>query len=34
MPWLYDEGFESSHGRQPGTMKALALAREKQAKKS
>ena len=33
--WLYDEGgFESSRGRQPGTMKALALAREKQAKKS
>jgi hypothetical protein len=28
-----DEQFESSHGRQPGTMKALALAREKQAKK-
>jgi hypothetical protein len=32
--WLYGEGFESSHGRQPGTIKALALAREKQAKKS
>ena len=34
--WLYSDGeqFESSHGRQPGTMKALALAREKQAKKS
>jgi hypothetical protein len=34
--WLYSDGekFESSHGRRPGTMKALALAREKQAKKS
>jgi hypothetical protein len=34
--WLYSDGeqFESSHGRQPGTLKALALAREKQAKKS
>jgi len=33
--WLYSDGeqFESSHGRQPGSMKALALAREKQAKK-
>jgi len=33
--WLYSDGaqFESSHGRQPGTMKALALAREKQTKK-
>jgi hypothetical protein len=34
--WLYSDGeqFESSHGRQPGTLKALARAREKQAKKS
>ena len=34
--WLYSDGeqFESSHGRQPGTMKALALEREKRAKKS
>jgi hypothetical protein len=31
--YLYGEGFESQHGRQPGTLKALALAREKQAKK-
>jgi hypothetical protein len=33
--WLYSDGeqFESRHGRQPGTMKALALGREKQAKK-
>jgi hypothetical protein len=33
--WLYSDGaqFESSHGRQPGSMKALALAREKQTKK-
>jgi hypothetical protein len=32
--WLYSDGetFESSHGRQPGSMKALALAREKQRK--
>lgn len=32
--WLYDDNgkdFESSHGRQPGSLKALALAREKQA---
>jgi hypothetical protein len=29
---LYDyEEFESSHGRQPGTLKALALANEKRA---
>jgi len=34
--WLYSDGeqFESRHGRQPGSLKALALAREKQAKKS
>jgi hypothetical protein len=32
--WLYGEGFESSHGRQPGTLKALALERERRAKKS
>jgi len=33
--WLYSDGeqFESRHGRQPGTMKALALAREQRAKK-
>jgi hypothetical protein len=33
--WLYSDGeqFESSHGRQPGTLKALALANEKRAKK-
>lgn len=32
--WLYSDGeqFESSQGRQPGTLKALALAREKQAR--
>jgi hypothetical protein len=31
--WLYSDGaqFESSHGRQPGSLKALALAREKHA---
>lgn len=32
--WLYDDNgkdFESSHGHQPGSLKALALAREKQA---
>jgi hypothetical protein len=32
--WLYSEGFESGHGRQPGSLKALALEREKRAKKS
>jgi hypothetical protein len=32
--WLYGERFESSHGRQPGTVKALALEREKRAKKT
>jgi hypothetical protein len=31
MRWLYDQGFESTHGWQPGTLKAL--ARDKQAKK-
>jgi len=32
---LYDyQELESTDGRQPGTMKALALAREKHAKKS
>ena len=33
--WLYSDGeqFESRQGRQPGSLKALALAREKQAKK-
>jgi hypothetical protein len=32
--WLYGEGFESQHGRQPGTLKALALAREKRTEKT
>jgi hypothetical protein len=32
--WLYGEGFESSRGRQPGTLNALALERERRAKKS
>ena len=34
--WLYSDGeqFENRHGRQPGTLKALALGREKQGKKS
>jgi|HubBroStandDraft_2_1064218.scaffolds.fasta_scaffold220606_2 hypothetical protein len=32
--WLYGEGaFESGHGRQPGTLDALAKSREKRAKK-
>lgn len=31
--WLYGGGFESQQGRRPGTLKALALAREEQAKK-
>jgi hypothetical protein len=28
--WLYGEGFESQHGRQPGTLASLAMSREKQ----
>ncbi|MFI5057554.1 MAG: hypothetical protein ACHQLQ_05165 [Candidatus Acidiferrales bacterium] len=31
--WLYEGGFESGHGRQPGTLKALKEANEKRAKK-
>jgi hypothetical protein len=31
--WLYEGVFESSHGRQPGSLKALADAREKRTQK-
>ena len=27
--WLHGEGFESQHGRQPGTLQSLATARKK-----
>jgi hypothetical protein len=30
--YLYGEGFESQHGRQPGTLQSLALNREKKSR--
>src|SRR5207249_2188950 len=30
--WLHGEGFESQHGRQPGTLQSLAIARKKKSR--
>jgi len=31
--WLHGEGFESQHGRQPGTLQSLSTSREQQTRR-